>query len=132
VHERRATIPHFFRRIDVNKMIAIVFGNEKAAYEGVQALSALDREGSIDVALLWGPLGGYFAAQHGDLLTVTPLVHEAKSSRMDYYIAMGVRPGEAHWKRDIDKLIAENKDQIEAILRKYHVPQLDVQGNLVQ
>jgi len=49
VHERRATIPHFFRRIDVNKMIAIVFGNEKAAYEGVQALSALDREGSIDV-----------------------------------------------------------------------------------
>ena len=33
----------------MNKMIAIVFGNEKAAYEGVQALSALDREGSIDV-----------------------------------------------------------------------------------
>lgn len=88
--------------------------------------------GSIDVALLWGPLGGYFAAQHGDLLTVTPLVHEAKSSRMDYYIAMGVRPGETHWKRDIDKLIADNKDQIEAILREYHVPQLDVQGNLIQ
>ncbi|HEV8388238.1 MAG TPA: substrate-binding domain-containing protein [Dongiaceae bacterium] len=88
--------------------------------------------GDIDVALLWGPLGGYFAAQHGDLLTVTPLVHEAKSSRMDYYIAMGVRPGEAHWKGDIDKLLAENKDQIQAILREYHVPQLDVQGKLVQ
>jgi len=88
--------------------------------------------GDIDVALLWGPLGGYFAAQHGDLLTVTPLVHEAKSSRMDYYIAMGVRPGETRWKGDIDKLLAENKDQIQAILREYHVPQLDVQGNLIQ
>jgi quinoprotein dehydrogenase-associated probable ABC transporter substrate-binding protein len=88
--------------------------------------------GEIDVALLWGPLGGYFAAQHGDLLTVTPLVHEAKSSRMDYYIAMGVRPGETHWKREIDALLAENKDAIQAILREYHVPQLDVQGNLVQ
>src|SRR5262245_58782313 len=30
--------------------------------------------GTIDVALLWGPLGGYFASQHGDTLTVTPLV----------------------------------------------------------
>jgi quinoprotein dehydrogenase-associated probable ABC transporter substrate-binding protein len=88
--------------------------------------------GNIDVALLWGPLGGYFAAQHGDLLTVTPLVHEAKSSRMDYYIAMGVRPGETRWKGDVDKLIRENKDQLLAILREYHVPLLDVQGNPIQ
>jgi quinoprotein dehydrogenase-associated probable ABC transporter substrate-binding protein len=88
--------------------------------------------GAIDVALLWGPLGGYFAAQHGDLLTVTPLVHEAKSSRMDYYIAMGVRPGETHWKGDIDTLIRENKDQLLAILRDYHVPLLDLQGNPIQ
>lgn len=89
--------------------------------------------GKVDVALLWGPLGGYFAAeQGGDLLTVTPLLHEAKSSRMDYYIAMGVRPGETHWKGDVDKLIAENKDQLQAILREYHVPLLDVQGNLIQ
>ncbi|MEZ5833839.1 MAG: substrate-binding domain-containing protein [Dongiaceae bacterium] len=88
--------------------------------------------GNIDVALLWGPLGGYFAAQHGDALTVTPLLHEAKTTRMDYYIAMGVRPGESHWKQDIDKLIADNKDQITAILREYHVPMLDVQGNLIQ
>jgi quinoprotein dehydrogenase-associated probable ABC transporter substrate-binding protein len=88
--------------------------------------------GRIDVALLWGPLGGYFAAQHGDALTVTPLLHEAKASRMDYYIAMGVRPGETHWKGDIDKLIADNKDQLLAILREYHVPLLDPQGNLMQ
>ena len=45
---------------------------------------------------------------------------------------LGVRPGETHWKGDIDKLLAENKDQIQAILREYHVPQLDVQGNLIQ
>jgi quinoprotein dehydrogenase-associated probable ABC transporter substrate-binding protein len=88
--------------------------------------------GRIDVALLWGPLGGYFAAQHADALTVTPLLHEAKSSRMDYYIAMGVRPGETHWKGDIDKLIADNKEQLLAILREYHVPMLDLQGNLMQ
>ena len=88
--------------------------------------------GRIDVALLWGPLGGYFAAQHGDALAVTPLVHEAKSSRMDFYIAMGVRPGEINWKHDIDQLILENKEQITAILREYHVPLVDLRGNLIQ
>ncbi len=36
----------------MNKMLAIVFGDEKSAYEGVRALSALDQEGSIDVNLL--------------------------------------------------------------------------------
>lgn len=33
----------------MNKMLAVVFGDENAAYEGVRALSALDQEGSIDV-----------------------------------------------------------------------------------
>ncbi|MGO9993852.1 MAG: DUF1269 domain-containing protein [Steroidobacteraceae bacterium] len=33
----------------MNKMLAVVFGDEKSAYEGVRALSALDQEGSIDV-----------------------------------------------------------------------------------
>jgi len=55
----------------MNKMLAVVFGDEKAAYEGVRALSALDQEGSIDVNQLavikknawttssrFGPLGG--------------------------------------------------------------------------
>ena len=36
----------------MKKLLAIVFGDEKAAYEGVHALSALDREGSIDVNLI--------------------------------------------------------------------------------
>jgi quinoprotein dehydrogenase-associated probable ABC transporter substrate-binding protein len=86
----------------------------------------------IDVALLWGPLGGYFAASHGDALTITPLVHEAKADRMEYYIAMGVRPGEHRWKYEIDQVVAENKEQITAILREYHVPLIDLQGNPIQ
>lgn len=86
----------------------------------------------IDVALLWGPLAGYFAASHGDALVITPLLHEAKADRMEYFIAMGVRPGEHRWKRDIDQVVSENKDQITAILREYHVPMIDLQGNLIQ
>ena len=83
----------------------------------------------IDVAILWGPIAGYFAAQHGDTLKVTPLVKEAKDTRLSFYIAMGVRPDETKWKHDIDALIRDNKAAIDAILRDYHIPLLDAKGN---
>jgi quinoprotein dehydrogenase-associated probable ABC transporter substrate-binding protein len=86
----------------------------------------------IDVAMLWGPIAGYFAAQHGDLLTITPLLKEPKSTRMEFYITMGVRPDENKWKNDINTLLRENKDAIGEILRQYHVPLLDPRGNLLK
>jgi quinoprotein dehydrogenase-associated probable ABC transporter substrate-binding protein len=86
----------------------------------------------IDVALLWGPIAGYFAAQHGDELKVTPLVNEPKSTRMEFYITMAVRPGESRWKNDINDLIRANKDAIDKILRDYHIPTLNARGELIQ
>jgi quinoprotein dehydrogenase-associated probable ABC transporter substrate-binding protein len=86
----------------------------------------------IDVALLWGPIAGYYAAQHGDALKVTPLVKEPKSTRMEFYIAMAVRPGENKWKNDINDLIRKNKDAIDKILRDYHIPMLNARGELIQ
>ena len=47
-------------------------------------------KGEIDVALLWGPIAGYYAKNYGDQLIVTPLVKEAKDARMDFYITIGV------------------------------------------
>ena len=85
-------------------------------------------KGEIDVALLWGPIAGYYAKNYGDQLTVTPLVKEAKDARMDFYITMGVRPNEIEWKRQIDKLIKDNSDKIVAILKDYGIPLLDAQG----
>jgi quinoprotein dehydrogenase-associated probable ABC transporter substrate-binding protein len=86
----------------------------------------------IDVALLWGPIAGYYAAQHGDELKITPLINEPKSTRMEFYITMAVRPGENVWKNDINNLIRENKDEIDKILRDYHIPMLNNRGELIQ
>jgi quinoprotein dehydrogenase-associated probable ABC transporter substrate-binding protein len=85
----------------------------------------------IDVALLWGPIAGYFAAQHGDELKVTPLLNEAKKNRMEFYITLAVRPGENKWKNDLNTLLRENKAEIDQILRDYHVPTLNARGELI-
>jgi len=86
----------------------------------------LDLEkGDIDVALLWGPLAGYYAAKASVPIDVAPLVKEQNGPKLAYRIVMGVRHSDQNWKRALNKLIAENQNEINAILRSYGVPLLD-------
>jgi quinoprotein dehydrogenase-associated probable ABC transporter substrate-binding protein len=82
-------------------------------------------KGEIDVALIWGPFGGYYATKAKTPTAVVPLVKEQGGPRMVYRIVMGVRHSDQNWKRDLNKLISENQDEIQAILRSYGVPLLD-------
>jgi mxaJ protein len=86
--------------------------------------------GKLDAAIVWGPIAGFFAKRvsHPQLVLV-PLPSEPPI-RFDYEIAMGVRFGEREWKANVERLIAENKKDIEKILRDYSVPLLDVDGAL--
>jgi mxaJ protein len=87
-------------------------------------------KGKIDVAIVWGPIAGFFAKRvKSPELVVVPLNSEP-GVVFDYEIAMGVRFGEPQWKAQIDKLIAENQTEIRAILKQYQVPLLDEKGNL--
>lgn len=83
----------------------------------------------IDVALLWGPIAGYFARDHAADLTIAPLKAAGGNLRLDFYITMGVRPGENKWKNEINDLIRRNQTQIASILHDYGIPTLDSQGN---
>lgn len=83
--------------------------------------------GTIDVALVWGPIGGYYAKKAGADLVVVPLTHE-QGVRLDFRIAMGVRHSDQEWKRTLNKLISENQDEINHILEDYGVPIVDEQG----
>jgi quinoprotein dehydrogenase-associated probable ABC transporter substrate-binding protein len=83
-------------------------------------------KGEIDVALLWGPMAGYYAKTSAMPLTVTPLVNE-KQGRMAYRITMGVRPADQQWKRQLNRVIRENQKEINALLLSYGVPILDEQ-----
>jgi quinoprotein dehydrogenase-associated probable ABC transporter substrate-binding protein len=82
-------------------------------------------KGEIDVALIWGPFGGYYATKAKTPTAVVPLVKEQGGPRMVYRIVMGVRHSDQNWKRDLNKLISENQVEIQAILRSYGVPLLD-------
>jgi len=86
--------------------------------------------GTIDAAVVWGPIAGFFAKRSTrPKMIVVPLPSES-GVKFDYDIAMGVRFGEPQWKATVQKLIDENSDRIEEILRAYGVPLVDAQGKV--
>ena len=84
--------------------------------------------GEIDLALIWGPIAGYYAKQQMIPLTVVPLVNEPSDARMDFHITMAVRHGETEWKRQLNDVLQKLDPKIAAILKDYSVPLLDSAG----
>ncbi len=82
----------------------------------------------VDVAVVWGPLAGYFAKQSSVPLEVVPV-----SPRLDlpylpfvFDIAMGVRRGDSTFKAKIEDIITRRRPAIDSILASYGVPRVDV------
>ena len=86
--------------------------------------------GAIDAAVVWGPIAGFFAKRSTQPKMIVVSLPSEPGVKFDYDIAMGVRFGEPQWKATVQKLIDENSDRIEEILRAYGVPLLDAQGKV--
>lgn len=79
---------------------------------------------NIDVAILWGPIAGYFTERLQDAdLALVPLASEP-GIQFDFPIAMGVRYGDKERKQALEELIDRNAAKIEAVLQEYNVPLL--------
>ena len=82
-------------------------------------------KGEIDAGVLWGPIAGYYAKQANPPLHVTPLVKETTGPKLVYRIGMGVRAADQNWKRQLNRLILENQQEINKILIGFGIPLLD-------
>lgn len=80
--------------------------------------------GDIDVAVVWGPLAGYFAAKQAVKLTLTPVEPQRDGPQwpMAFYISMGLCRDEPIFERDIDRALQREQPAIAGILAAYHVP----------
>jgi mxaJ protein len=88
--------------------------------------------GKLDVAIVWGPIAGYFARRvKTPALVVLPMKSEP-GVKFDYQMAMGVRYGEREWKQQIEGLIESKQSEIQAILKEYGVPLVDASYEAVK
>jgi mxaJ protein len=94
----------------------------------VEAVAA----GEIDVAVVWGPLAGYFAQRQSVPLKIAPVRPQVDGSRlpMAFDISMGMRKEDEAFRQEIDAVLARRKPEIDAILAEYGVPRADPPARL--
>jgi len=85
--------------------------------------------GDIDAGVLWGPMAGYYAARAKPPMHVQLLLKDMGGPHLIYRITMGVRPSDQNWKRELNRLIAENQPDINKLLLDFNVPILDNSGH---
>jgi mxaJ protein len=82
--------------------------------------------GTVDLAVVWGPLGGYFSKRAPVPLMIQP-VDDPKlpGLRFTFAISMGVKRGNAALKEELDTILQARKPEIDAILEDYGVPRVE-------
>ncbi len=82
---------------------------------------------SIDVAVLWGPLAGYWVKHESVPLTMVALpdTDAVSGMRFAFDMAMAVRHRDKALKATLDSVIDRRRGEITEILRQYNVPMLE-------
>jgi mxaJ protein len=114
------------RRGIINNVVGYtIYGDYTEANPPARVLDAL-AAGAIDVAVVWGPLAGYFASREPAPLEFVPVVPaaEAPGLRFQFAIAMGVRKGETALRDELNQVIERRRGEIQKILDDYGVPQI--------
>ena len=91
--------------------------NPKAAI--IDALA----DGTIDVALVWGPLAGYLAQASSVPLRIEPVTPDNDSRwPMAFDISLGLRRGDLVLRDKLNATLERDKAAVDAILASYGVP----------
>jgi mxaJ protein len=102
----------------------MLYGDYTKPNPPAEIIEAVAR-GEIDVAVVWGPLAGYFASRSAVPLRVEPVTPTVDGAQtMTFGIAMGVRRDNVALREQLDSLIDRDTPTITALLNDYHIPQL--------
>jgi quinoprotein dehydrogenase-associated probable ABC transporter substrate-binding protein len=81
-------------------------------------------KGDIDLAIVWGPLAGYFAKQSLVPMQVVPVTPQIDQPFLPFVfdISMGVRRGDQELKDQLEQVLEQRRADIDRILEDYRVP----------
>jgi quinoprotein dehydrogenase-associated probable ABC transporter substrate-binding protein len=83
-------------------------------------------DGRVDLAVMWGPLAGYYGRREPTAIDVTPVSPERDGPALVFAfdIAMGVRRDDTTLREALDRVIVRRAAEIRRILLSYGVPLL--------
>ena len=114
-------LPH--RGIVGNVRGYMLYGDYRNANPPAVIIDAVAKR-DIDVALVWGPLAGYFAARSAVPLRLEPVTPWLADMQwpMQFDISVGVQKDNQKLLKQIDQVLAHRAPEIARLLAAYHVP----------
>jgi len=104
-----------------------IFGNLNEKDPPADLMRALE-SGQVDVALMWGPLAGYFSKKSSVPLVLTPIPEDKLNPELPFHfdIAIGVRANDTAMKQIMERELERRKVEIQGVLNAYGVPQVEI------
>lgn len=83
--------------------------------------------GDVDVAVVWGPLAGYFAQHEPVALRAVPVSPQIELPYLPFVfdISMGVRRQDVALRDTLDAILARRRAAVDSILKAFGVPRVD-------
>ena len=114
------------RRGIVNNVVRYtIYGDYAQPNPPTRIMDAVVR-GDVDVAVVWGPLAGFYARRRDVPLEVSPVMPavDPPGMRFAFSIAMGVRKDDPQLRDEIDGILTAEREAIERILDEFGVPRV--------
>jgi mxaJ protein len=101
----------------------MLYGDYRAPNPPAEIVRAVER-GDVDVALVWGPLAGFFAARSPVRLRLEPVTPWLDDQQwpMQFDISVGVQSSDQKLLKEIDGVLTRRASDIRQLLASYHVP----------
>ena len=105
----------------------LVYGDYRERNPAAAIMDAVAK-GEIDVAIVWGPVAGYFAARESVPLKVALVTPQNDGPRlpMVFDINMGVRKDDPTLRDELNAALSKLRPKIDAVLANYGVPRADL------
>jgi mxaJ protein len=104
-----------------------LYGDYREPNPPARIVDAVAR-GDVDVAVVWGPLAGYFATREPVPLRIVPVSPQIDLPFLPFVfdISMGVRREDRALRDEIDGILVRRRSAVDSILTQYGVPRVDV------
>jgi mxaJ protein len=106
----------------------MLYGDYSQPNPPADVVRAVER-GDVDVALVWGPLAGYFAAQSKVPLRLEPVTPWLDDMQwpMQFDVSVGVQQSNQPLLKQVDQILTRRSGDIQRLLASYHVPEVQQQ-----
>src|SRR5881394_1042867 len=102
-----------------------VYGDYRQSNPAARIVEAVARD-KVDIAIVWGPVAGYFAPRQPVPLTILPLPPGSELNQpFTFSIAMAVRKTDKPLRDALNHTLARRAMVIAKILREYGVPMVE-------